>query len=58
MSIQIEWWFCAAIDMWQFRVEIEHSIAYFARIAAFEALYRTTSIKGRAHTRCVNVAST
>ena len=31
--------FIVSIDMWQSRVEIEHySIAYFARIAAFEAL--------------------
>ena len=29
----------AVIQMWQSRVEIEHySVAYFARIAAFEAL--------------------
>ena len=43
--------------MWQSRVEIEHySIAYFERIAAFEALYRRTSVKGGAHIRCVNVA--
>ena len=44
--------------VWQSRVEIElYSVAYFARIAAFEALYRRTSVKGGAHTRCVNVAS-
>ena len=44
--------------MWQSRVEIEHYfIAYFDRIAAFEALYRRTSVKGGADTRCVNVAS-
>ena len=35
----------------QFRVEIEgYSVAYFDRIAVFEVLYRSTSIKGRAHT--------
>ena len=44
--------------MWQSQVEIEHySFAYFDRIAAFEALQRRTSVKGGAHTRCVNVAS-
>ena len=44
--------------MWQSWVEIEHySIAYFDRIAAFEALYCRTSVKGGAHTLCVNVAS-
>ena len=44
--------------MWQSRVEIEHySVAYFDRIAAFEALLRRTSVKGGAHTCCVNVAS-
>ena len=38
--------------MWQSRVEIEHySIAYFDRVAAFEALQRSTSVKGRAHMR-------
>ena len=37
--------------MWQSRVEIEHYFgAYFASIAAFEALLRGTSIKGGAHT--------
>ena len=41
--------------MWQSRVEIEHySVAYFARIAAFEALKRGASVKGGAHTRRVN----
>ena len=46
------------IHMWQSRVEIEHySVAYFARIAAFEALLRGTSVKGGIHTHCVNVAS-
>ena len=36
--------------MWQSRVEIEdYSVAYFHRIAVFEMLYRSTSIKGRAH---------
>ena len=35
--------------MWQSRVEIEHySIAYFDHVTAFEALYRSTSIKGGA----------
>ena len=38
--------------MWQSRVEIKHySVAYFARIAVFEALQRGTSVKGGAHTR-------
>jgi len=42
-------------QLWQSRVEIEHySVAYFDRIAAFEALYRRTSVKGGAHTRWVN----
>ena len=44
--------------MWQSWVEIEHyCVAYFARIAAFEALQRGASVKGGAHTRCVNVLS-
>ena len=34
------------------RVEIEHySVAYFVRIAAFEALKREASVEGGAHTR-------
>ena len=46
------------MHMWQSRVEIEHySVAYFTRIAAFEALWRRTSVKDGAHTSCVNVAS-
>ena len=41
--------------MWQSRVEIEdYSVAYFDRIAVFEAPYRWTSVKGRAHTRFVD----
>ena len=44
------------IHVWQSRVEIEgYSAAYFDRIVAFEALYRWTSVKGRAHTRFVDV---
>ena len=40
------------------QVEIEHcSVAYFDRITTFEALQCRTSVKGRAYTRCVNVAS-
>ena len=35
--------------MWQPCVEIDYSVAYFDRIAAFKALYRWTSIKGEAH---------
>ena len=36
--------------MWQSHVEIEgYSVAYFDRIAAFEAPYRLTAVKGRAH---------
>ena len=43
--------------MWQSRVEIEHySVAYFDRITAFEVLYRSTSIKGGAHTRYVDLS--
>ena len=42
-------------------VEIEHySVVYLARIAAFkafEALQHGTSVKGGAHTWCVNVVS-
>ena len=42
--------------MWQSHVEIEgYSIAYFDRIAVFEVPYRWTSIKGRAHTRFIDV---
>ena len=41
--------------MWQSRVEIEgYSVAYFDRIAAFEAPLRWTSIKGGAHIRFVD----
>ena len=41
--------------MWQFWVKIEqYSID---QIAAFEALQRRTSVKGRAHMCCVNVVS-
>ena len=44
--------------MWQSRVEIEHySVVYFDLITAFEALLRRTSVKGGAHTCCVNVVS-
>ena len=36
--------------LWQSRVEIEgNSVAYFDCIAAFETLYRWTSVKGVAH---------
>ena len=42
--------------MWQSRVEIEgYSVAYFDRVAAFEASYRWTSVKGGAHTRFVDL---
>ena len=38
------------IHVWQSHVEIEdHSIAYFGRIAVFEALYGWTPVKGGAH---------
>ena len=41
--------------MWQSRVEIEgYSVAYFDRIAAFEAPYCWTSVKGEAHMRFVD----
>ena len=41
--------------MWQSRVEIEgYSVVYFDRIAAFEAPYRWTSVKGGAHMRFVD----
>ena len=43
--------------MWQSQVEIEHySVAYFARITAFEVLQRETSIKGGVHAlgKCMN----
>ena len=50
--------FTGQLYVWQSRVEIEHySVAYFDRIAPFEALLRRTSVKGGVHTRCVNVAS-
>ena len=43
--------------MWQSRVEIEHySVAYFDCITVFEVLYRSTSIKGGAHTRYVDLS--
>ena len=41
------------IQVWQSRVEIEHYSV--DRIAAFQALHRRTSVKGEAHTCCVNV---
>ena len=42
--------------MWQSRVEIKHySVAYFDHITAFKVLYRSTSIKGGAHTRYVDL---
>ena len=42
--------------MWQSRVGIEqYSVAYFERITVFEVLYRRTSVRGGAHTRCVNM---
>ena len=41
--------------MWQSHVEIEgYSVTYFNRIAAFEALYRWTSVKGGAHMHFVD----
>ena len=41
--------------MWQSRVEIEgYSVVYFDRIAAFEAPYRWTSVKGGAHMHFVD----
>ena len=40
---------------WRSRVEIEgYSVAYFDRIAAFEAPYHWTSVKGEAHMRFVD----
>ena len=45
-------WDC---HMWQSCVEIEdYSIAYFDRIAAFEALYHWTSVKGGVHMHFVD----
>ena len=44
--------------MWQSRVEIEHySVVYFNHITVFEVLWRGTSVRGGAHTRCINVVS-
>ena len=41
--------------MWQSQVEIEHySVAYFDRIAVFEALKHSTSVTGGAHIPYVN----
>ena len=41
--------------MQQSRVEIKgYSVAYFDRIAAFEAPYRWTSVKGGAHMRFID----
>ncbi len=34
-----------------------HSVAYFDRVAAFEAQYLLASVKGGAETRCVNAAA-
>ena len=42
--------------MQQSRVEIEgYSVAYFDRIAAFEAPYRWTSVKGGTHMRFIDL---
>ena len=41
----------------QSRVEIEHySIAYFDHITAFKVLYPSTSVKGGAHMRYVDLS--
>ena len=43
--------------MWQSRVEIEHySVTYFDRITTFEVLYRSTSVKGGAHTHYADLS--
>ena len=43
--------------MWQSRVENEHySVAYFDRTRAFTTLYLRTSVKGGAHTCCVEAS--
>ena len=43
--------------MWQSRVENEHySVVYFDRTRAFTALYLRTSVKGGAHTCCVEAS--
>ena len=47
--------FSCVTYMWQSRVEIEgYSVAYFDRIVAFEAPYRSTFVKGGAHMRFVD----
>ena len=45
--------------MWQSNLEIEgYSVTYFDCIAAFEALYHWTSVKGGAHMRIVDSSDT
>ena len=44
--------------MWQSQVEIKHySIAYFDHVTVLQVLKCKTSVKGGAHTCCVNVVS-
>ena len=43
--------------MWQSQVEIEHySVAYFDCITTFKVLKRSTSLKGGAYTRYVDLS--
>ena len=50
-SVSIQGLILGYIYVWQSQVEIEHhSVAYFDRVTMFEALYRSISIKGEAHT--------
>ena len=48
--------FMYSMHIWQMWVEIEHYfVAYFDCITVFEALYHRTSVKGGAHTRCLDL---
>ena len=45
------------MHMWQSRVENKHySVAYFDRTRALTTLYLRTSVKGGAHTCCVEAS--
>ena len=44
--------------LWQSQVEIEHySVAYFNRVTMFKVLLCTTSVKGGAHMRYIDLSA-
>ena len=53
-KLKLGWVHDLVCHMWQSHVEIGgYSVAYFDRIAAFEAPHHWTSVKGRAHMHLV-----